>query len=253
MVLFFSGTGNSTYIAKRTAEELGDTLFDINDAVKNAKTDEVTSDGGRLVFVTPTYAWRIPIVVRDWISHTVFAGKNKVWFIMDCGGEIGNAAKYNKELCENKDFEYMGTAQIVMPENYIAMFNAPDNGEAAKIIARAKPDIDKCIAAIKNGERFAVPRCNVYDRFMSGAVNGLFYSMFVKADAFQADSRCVGCGKCVEVCPLNNITLVDGKPKWCKNCTHCMACICRCPTEAIEYGKKSIGKPRYTCEKVSEK
>ena len=61
---------------------------------------------------------------------------------------------------------------------------------------------------------------------------------------------CIGCGKCVKNCPMNNIRLKDGKPIWGKKCTHCMACICYCPMEAIEYGKKSIGKPRYHFEKL---
>ena len=39
----------------------------------------------------------------------------------------------------------------------------------------------------------------------------------------------------------------DGKPVWNGKCVHCMACICSCPTEAIEYGSKSKGQPRYTC------
>ena len=58
-------------------------------------------------------------------------------------------------------------------------------------------------------------------------------------------SQCTGCGKCVERCPLNNIKLSNKKPVWGKNCTHCMACIAGCPNEAIEYGKKTQGKPRY--------
>jgi len=41
----------------------------------------------------------------------------------------------------------------------------------------------------------------------------------------------------------------DGKPHWLGNCTHCMACICHCPAEAIEYGKKSEGKRRYRCRR----
>jgi len=53
-----------------------------------------------------------------------FTGTVKVWFVMDCGGEIGNAAKYNRRLCGQKGLAHMGTAQIVMPENCIAMFNA---------------------------------------------------------------------------------------------------------------------------------
>ena len=44
------------------------------------------------------------------------------------------------------------------------------------------------------------------------------------------------------------ITLQTGKPVWGQDCTHCMACICYCPAEAIEYGKKSLGKPRYHFE-----
>ena len=58
---------------------------------------------------------------------------------------------------------------------------------------------------------------------------------------------CTGCGACVRACMLNNVSLTDGRPVWGKNCTHCMACICGCPQKAIEYGKKSVGKPRYQC------
>ncbi len=47
---------------------------------------------------------------------------------------------------------------------------------------------------------------------------------------------------------MNNIRMENGKPVWGQACTHCMACICYCPTEAIEYGKKSVGKPRYHFE-----
>ena len=71
------------------------------------------------------------------------------------------------------------------------------------------------------------------------------YKCFVKADAFTASSACIGCGQCAKLCPMNNVTLKDGKPVWGRNCTHCMACICYCPVSAIEYGKKSVGQPRY--------
>ena len=78
-------------------------------------------------------------------------------------------------------------------------------------------------------------------------------SFFVKAEAFRATDACIGCGRCVELCPLNNIQLENSKPVWGKNCTHCMACICYCPKEAIEYGKKSKGKPRYHFEALEKK
>ena len=247
MILYFSGTGNSNYVAKRIADALGDALVNLNDRIKASDTSSVET-GERVIIVTPTYAWRIPRVVRDWLRKTELRGARLVWFVMTCGSEIGNADKYNRDLCAEKSVACMGTAQIVMPENYIAMFSAPQADKARQIVAQAEPSIDRAIAAIQANQPFAPTRNNLYDRFMSGPVNPIFYKFFVKADAFTVSSACIGCGQCAKRCPMNNVTLKDGKPSWGKNCTHCMACICYCPKEAIEYGKKSVGQPRYHFE-----
>lgn len=247
MILYFSGTGNSKYVAKRIANALDDGLVNLNGRIKAGDTSPVET-GERLIVVTPTYAWRIPRVVRDWLLKTQLRGAKQAWFVMTCGSEIGNADRYNRELCAEKGLVCMGTAQIVMPENYIAMFSAPQADEARKIVAKAKPDIDRAIAAIRAGECFASTRNNLYDCFMSGPVNPIFYKFFVKADAFTVSDACIGCGQCAKRCPMNNVTLKDRKPVWGKNCTHCMACICCCPVSAIEYGKKSVGQPRYHFE-----
>lgn len=114
---------------------------------------------------------------------------------MDCGSETGSAAKYNRQLAEQKHLYYMGTAQVVMPENYIAMFNAPQDEQARNIVREAEPEIQNAITRIKAGQEFSVPRNNLYDRFMSGPVNPIFYRFFVKADAFTASNACIGCGK----------------------------------------------------------
>ena len=247
MILYFSGTGNSNYVAKRIADAPGDALVNLNDRIKASDTSSVET-GERVIIVTPTYAWRIPRVVRDWLLKTELHGAKNVWFVMTCGSEIGNANKYNRDLCAEKAISCMGTAQIVMPENYIAMFYAPQADEARQIVAKAEPSIDRAIAAIQRNQPFAPTRNNLYDRFMSGPVNPIFYRFFVKANAFTASSACISCGQCAKRCPMNNVTLKDGKPVWGKACTHCMACICYCPFSAIEYGKKSVGQPRYHFE-----
>ena len=56
--------------------------------------------------------------------------------------------KYNLTLCQTKDFNYTGTAQIIMPENYIAMFDAPQAEEARQIVARSELDIDRAITSM---------------------------------------------------------------------------------------------------------
>ena len=247
MILYFSGTGNSKYVAKRIADALGDEILNLNDRIKSGDTSPVET-GERVIIVTPTYAWRIPRVVRDWLLKTELRGAKQVWFVMTCGSEIGNADKYNRELCAEKAISCMGTAQIVMPENYIAMFSAPQADEAREIVAKAEPNIDCVIASIQSNQPFAPTRNDLYDRFMSGPVNPIFYKFFVKANAFTASGACIGCGQCVNRCPMNNVAIKDGKPVWGKACTHCMACICYCPVSAIEYGKKSVGQPRYHFE-----
>ena len=83
MVLYFTGTGNSRYIAKRIAESLGDELLSMNDHIKAGDTSPVTSDE-RLIIVTPTYAWRIPRIVRDWLAETDFPCGAQAWFVMCC-------------------------------------------------------------------------------------------------------------------------------------------------------------------------
>ena len=252
MILYFSGTGNSGYAARRIADGLGEPLLCLNDRIKAGDTAPVET-GERLVIVTPTYAWRIPRIVEDWLLHTELTGAKRAWFVMTCGSEIGDADRYNRRLCQAKSLAFMGTAQIVMPENYIAMFKAPEKEEAESIVKAAEPAIADAIACLKEKKPFPAPRSNLYDRFMSSAVNPIFYRLFVKAAAFQVRDACIGCGQCADRCPLNNITIRAGRPVWGNDCTHCMACICYCPTKAIEYGKKSVGKPRYHFEQLGSR
>ena len=69
MVLYFTGTGNSRYLARRIAEELEMPLYDLNACIKAGDTAPVQT-GRDVVLVTPTYAWRIPRVVSEWMGKT---------------------------------------------------------------------------------------------------------------------------------------------------------------------------------------
>ena len=95
MVLYFTGTGNSRYLARRIAEGLEMPLYDLNACIKAGDPAPVQT-GRDVVLVTPTYAWRIPRVVSEWLGKTALTGAERIWFVMDCGSEIGNAAKYNR-------------------------------------------------------------------------------------------------------------------------------------------------------------
>ncbi len=244
MVVYFSGTGNSRYCAQMLADLLGDESLDAFHYIRSGVAADLRS-GKPWVFVAPTYAWRLPRVFRDFIRSGSFEGSGDAYFVMTCGDGIGKAAKTNAKLCGEKNLHYRGTLEVLMPENYIALFDVPPKEECRHRIKAARPLLESAAHTILAGEELQDQRAGVMGALKSGPVNPVFYRVIVKDKKFRAGEKCVGCGKCVEVCPLQNISLTDGKPSWSGSCTHCMACITQCPTEAIEYGAASVGKVRY--------
>lgn len=244
MVVYFSGTGNSRYCAQMLADRLEDELIDSAGFIKHGIAAELIS-GKPWVFVSPTYAWQMPRVFADFIRSGNFDGNEDAYFVLTCGGEIGNAVQQIRALCEEKGLRFKGVLEVPMPENYVAMFSVPDEETCARMIAAAHPVLEQAAEHIRAGKPLPEKKVSGLDKLKSGPINKGFYVGYLKATKFHATDACIGCGKCAESCVLNNITLESGKPKWGGHCTHCMACICGCPTEAIEYGRMSRGKRRY--------
>lgn len=248
MILYFSATGNSQYAAAKIGEQIQDETVNLFEKIRKHDYTDMHSERP-WVITAPTYAWRMPRVLQKWLTNTELKGNKDIYFVLTCGGSIGNAGKYARKLAISKGMNYLGCIPIVMPENYIALFHTPTNEETQEIISQANYKITKAAKLIKNKETYSHPRITVADKISSGIVNDIFYPLFVHARKFYASDACISCGKCAKVCPLENIHLEKGRPAWGNNCTHCMACICRCPVEAIEYGQHSKGQVRYTCPK----
>lgn len=253
MIIYFTGTGNSKYIADMIGYRLEDEVINSGEYIKKSAEGRFLSDKP-YVFVAPTYGWQMPHIFEAFILSSEFCGSKDAYFVMNCGSDIGAPEKRIKEICGQAGLDFRGVCEIIMPENYVAMFGVPDEKESEDIISSAHISIYKAIGSIKLNIDFEGRELHAFDKCKSGFVNKLFYNFFVKAEAFYADDKCIGCGKCEELCVLNNIRLsfIDSRPQWGSNCTHCMACICGCPEQAIEYGKKSIGKRRYLCKEYEK-
>lgn len=246
MILYFSGTGNSAYAAKYIGKEIGDETVDLFDRIRNKDYSPLHSSRPWII-AAPVYCWQLPHLVREWMLQTEFNGNKDIYFVMTCGSDMGNAEKYLKRLCVELGLNYRGAAPVVMPENYIAMFKAPNEDEENVIMKKADRTLSRIVRRLKNNEDLMHVKVSVIGKLLSG-INAVYYALIVKDKKFYTEDTCNGCGLCVKKCPLGNIEMVGGKPRWNGNCTHCMACISYCPTEAIEYGKISKGKRRYTCK-----
>lgn len=246
MIVFFTGTGNSRRCAQLLCARLEEDVVDAFPYIRESKRLELKSERP-WIFAAPTYGWQLPHVFRDLILNADLQGSRDAYFVMTCGAGVGNAEKYLRQLCEKKGLTFKGLLPVVMPENYIAMFPVPDDRAARVLIKKADKVVEKAVPAIKAGESLPAVKAGLAGKAMSSLVNTVFTRGVVTAKPFYAKDACIGCGKCRQVCPRKNITMENGRPKWSAECIHCMACISHCPTEAIEYGKKSKGKPRYRC------
>ncbi len=247
MILYYTGTGNSRHLARILAEKLGDELVSAAEMIREGRSGAFHSEKP-WVFVCPTYGWQIPHIFRDFIRTASFSGSREAWFVMNCGSEIGDAARGIRALCDEKGFHFRGVMQINMPENYIAMVSAPAAAAAEEIIQKAEVQAADAAGIIAAGQDFPTVKPRLLDKLYSGPINAFFYKFCIGDKKFYATDCCISCGKCVESCLLHNISLEQGRPAWHGSCTHCMACISRCPTEAIEYGKHSVGLRRYYLE-----
>lgn len=252
MILYFSGTGNSRFAAQIIQKVTRDEICSMNKLIKSGNKNTIKSEKP-FVFVCPTYAWRIPKVVDKFIKEVQLEGSTKAYFILTCGDGTGNALSYAKKLCIEKGLEFMGLASVIMPENYTAMFNTPDKAMAERNIKKVTPEIFNIGNTVKEELPLKESKPKISGIILSNIINPIFYSCFVNAKGFYSTNKCISCGKCVDLCPLNNIKLIEGKPQWGRDCTHCMACINRCPKEAIEYKNNTKGKPRYYLDNYSDR
>lgn len=248
MILYFTGTGNSRYVANVIKSITADEIVSMNELIKFENKNMLKSDKP-FVFVCPTYALSMPDLVRKFIETIEFDGCKKAYFVFTCEGNAGDVAEYQvQQICLKKGFEYMGFDSVSMPGNHITQFNVPDEQTAKIIVNNSKPKMYKIGEKIKNNQYLNKNKLSPAVAMKSNMVNSLsktYYNNMDNPSGFHVTEKCISCGKCAKLCPLNNIELINGNPKWQSNCTHCMACICACPKESIEFKNKTQGKSRY--------
>lgn len=258
MIFYFSGTGNSLYAAKKIAEHNGEKLISIASEMNQAGNSFEYSlkENEAIGFVYPVYAWGPPEVVLSFIRKMKLAGykDNYTFSVATCGDNIGNTMKVLKSELNKKNLNLDSGFSLQMPNNYIIMFNVDSKEVENKKLSAAEEtlkDINKTIESRTKGV-FKITK-GMLPFILTSVINPGFNKGGKDTKKFYATDSCTGCGICEKVCNAQ-IIKVDKKPAWKEGCTQCLACVHLCPVKAVQYGKGTEKKGRYSNPniKVSE-
>lgn len=284
MIFYFSGTGNTKWAASKLAAATREDLISIapymraDDSSHNLAEPFILKENERLGFVFPVHGWRVPKLVREFISKMKIlrepsdasAGnkakaddclKNRPFAYCVCtaGDSIGlTIENLNEVISQNPSLQALGITEVsssyslIMPESYIGLpFMDVDPKEreirkkenAAQELAVVCEEIFDRKEGINRLVKGPIPW------FFTKVVGGFFENVLITDKRFHVEKdRCVKCGICANVCPVGDIKGGHGEyPVWLhhKDCLTCFTCYHHCPHHAIEFGNQTQKKGQY--------
>ncbi len=243
-------------VARDLAEELGNAK--VISIAKAVQDKEILSDEC-IGFVFPMYYQVMPLIVQDFIEKLQLDSSKYIFAIVTSGAFVGHALDQLSKLLSRNGAKLSAGYQLLLPYNYIINpfgMKVPDDSKQEKLFNGEKQKV-KAIAEAIN-ER-AVVGIEKKPFFLMRSVHPLSWSKKAKmasklqddAKNFWTNDQCKSCRTCKSVCPVNNIEMANSKPKWLDHCQQCLACIHWCPEKAIQYGKRTLNKKRYTNPSVT--
>lgn len=233
--IYFSGTGNTKFCVERFLHYYEDSaeLYPIEDE----RAVPALRRADEILLGYPVYYSNLPKIVTSFILDysSAFSGK-KVYIIATMGLFSGDGTGCGARMIKRFHAEVLGGIHIKMP----------DCISDEKVLKRTREQNQKLISDAEqkiidaaDNLRLGKPEqegLGFFDHaagllgqrlwFYSKTKN---YSSKLKIDI----GKCVGCGKCISICPMKNITLRDRKAFSHSKCTMCYRCVNHCPAQAI--------------------
>jgi len=249
IVFWFSGTGNSLQAAKTILKELGG-----GEAVSMARPGRycLTGEYDTIGFVFPLYYLGLPKAVHGFVANLDIGNNKDAYYyaIMTCGGAKTNSGilQVNNYLSDMHGIRLAYGQRLVMVPNNVLIYDMMRN--TSWYMRNYEKSISKAVNNIKIKHISRMRKPNALLNY----INKKFIERVSAEDRnYTVDDACNGCGICEEVCPVKNINMADGKPKYNNNCEQCVACIQYCPQKAIDYKNRTQNRRRYTNPEISYK
>jgi ferredoxin len=244
-IFYFTGTGNSMMIARDLAAQLGNGT-EIT-SIPQAIHKEIVLSSECIGFIMPVYFWGMPLMVEDFIKKLAMGKAKYIFAVVTFGGKPGSTLYQIDDLLKQKGVELSAGFEIQLPENYIPLYNLPSPAEQENQIKNGKIKIREIAEMISSRQKHEINQDST--GFIIRILSVLFHKRSAKfhkdAAKFWVTEKCNDCGTCKLICPVQNIRLDDGRPRWGNKCEQCLACIHWCPTQAIEFGEKTLNRKRY--------
>lgn len=240
--IYFSGTGNSRYALEVFLSKYDDSakVFEVGDenVVSYIKENE------EIVFAYSVQYSNIPKMLKDFVEkyQDLWQGK-KIFIIATMGLFSGDGAGILARRLRKYGAEIVGGLHLKMRDSVAdvkALKRPLDKNK--ELVKDAEKKIDKAVWRMKNGNP---PQEGIGLLYHMAGLFGqrLYFRGKTReyTDKVKIDSeKCVGCGKCVKLCPMKNLSLEQDVAKAQDRCTMCYRCINTCPKQAITLLGKNV-------------
>ncbi|MCD7931236.1 MAG: EFR1 family ferrodoxin [Tannerellaceae bacterium] len=251
MIFYFTGTGNSAWVATRLAESLPDERFSISELLHEKREQYAfpLKEEEKVIVVFPVHSWGPPSFVLSFIKQLSFTNytSQPVYAVCTCGDDCGYTKQLFAAAVAKQGWYFRDCYSVTMPNNYILFpgFDVDTKEAEKEKLQNALPTVQLITGAIRTGTSADMYHQGTVPFLKSRVIHPLFNKYVVGKNSFYATGKCISCGLCKNVCPTGTISMQEGLPQWNDTCIQCLACIHRCPQRAIEYGKRTLRKGRY--------
>ncbi len=245
--IYLSGTGNTKHCVEKVVG-----LLDSKAPILPIESKEILEQIRRekeIVIGYPTQFSNAPKMIRDFIiqNKDIWANKN-VFCINTMGAFSGDGAGCTARLFTKYGASVIGALQIKMPDSVCdSKLLKKTEEKNREIVKAADRKIESWCEKMKKGVYPSEGLHRIdHMKGLLGQRLWFYGKTRTYSDKLKINDDCVKCGMCVKMCPMENLSMTDGKPVAKGKCTMCYRCISHCPQKAITLlGEKVIEQTRY--------